>query len=257
MVNKYDIYEFIKFPNEEIREKALEQYFDTTKLQYSLEKYNQNRNQTIEIKKSGFMAFINFDEEVNEDFREKIRRINNQLFSCNVVVLCLFNYYEQLHRDEVVQDEDLFDIMNVLYRRECVKLSFEIFNIIEKIKTVIRILYNFDFKKTKFDKGFFAQLEEESESSPELKDVIVGLNKLKESKSIEEVRKLRNAEVHNEPIIDQMTFFMKCADGSRAFLVKPVYVIKNETLYTDLKQSLENILEVKQVVQTIIDTKKD
>ena len=67
---------------------------------------------------------------------------------------------------------------------------------------------------------------------------------------------LRDAEVHNEPKIDEVTWFEELQDGVRVELVKPLYKISNEELYSGIKQVLDKLKDIKNSIQKIIDSYK-
>ncbi len=256
MQNKYNIYNFIKFPNKKIRDKAKREYFDTSSLRYSLKKYNDNLNQNDNIKVTGLNEWLNFDEEIKKDFRELIRKINNQLFSCNVAILRMYNYYETLNLDTVKSDNDMFKVIELLYRRECVNLSFEIFNIIEKMKTILRTLYKLNLKQTKRNDDLMKVFNDIAKTDDNLLEFLLLSKELCKMDSYKLLNDLRDAEVHNAPMIDEVTWFKELQDGVRVELVMPLYKISNEELYSGIKQVLDKLKDIKNSIQKIIDSYK-
>lgn len=255
MKNKYNVYSFIKFPNKKIRDKAKREYFDISKLRYSLDEYNKNLNQSDNIKLIGLNDFLNMEDNINTDFREKIRKINNQLFSCNVVLLRMFNYHETLNLDIIKDDRDLYEIIDLLYRNECVNLSFEIFNIIEKMKTILRIIYKLDLKASRKNDDFYKILKNIASNDSNLKSFIQLSEDLHKTEAYCLLNGLRDAEVHNIPTIDNVNWFVDLQDGSRAY-VSPYYEINDNKLYISIKELLENLVIIKNAIQKIINSYK-
>lgn len=256
MKNKYNLYQFIRFPSKKMRNMAHKKYFDIYLLRYSLDKYNENNKQNENIRIEGFEDIVNFDKIIQNDFREIIRKINNQLISCDMAILRMFSYHEKLKSNSVKLDGDKFEIVEILYRQECVNLSFEIFNIIEKMKTILRIIYSLDLNKTRRNEDFFKILKHLSATNNNLKKFLQLSDELCGMKAYQQINNLRDAQVHNEPIIFETTYVIKVQGGYEATLTNPRYKITNEELYKNIKRVLEKLVEIKQEIQTIIDLYK-
>ena len=87
-----NLFDFISFPDEIQRKKAIENYFDPQLLWINLHQYCKNNQISEKITVSGFDGFF---ETANKDFREKARRFNNSIFYLTIEVLRLVHYFNQ------------------------------------------------------------------------------------------------------------------------------------------------------------------
>ncbi len=252
MINKYNVYDYILFPNQKDRELIKKEYFDVNSFRYTLETYNKNHNLSNNIEIKGLENFLEIDEVVNNDFREFIRTINNQIFYTSVVLYRMCYYYKLKDKQNIKYDRDLFQITELMFRKEVVNASFEIYNIQEKMKTIIKKLYCFSSKNNgEFEKN----LKILSKKDNLIYQFIKEYEQIKNNKYYKLIRKIRNDEVHNKPVIDEVSWTIKNDRNEKLYLMSPQYKIGNEKLYIGIKETLLKIFSLKQIIQQMIDKK--
>ena len=220
--NKMNYYDYILFPQKDIREEVREKYFNIhnlrlnmilNDLKYYTKKYNLN-GVILETKQGSVY--------------EIITEFNNNISYLDIPLLEMYNYYYLMNKSLDDEEKNIYD---VLFRQRCRNLSCELFIYEEKIKNILRNVLHFDLKKTKNDNTFYKALNQAIENSDLGKSFKSTLDLFHDDTIIQKLRLFRNNEVHN---------------GSNLLLY---FTNKNEKenieLFDNMKYYLQKLLKVK------------
>lgn len=243
--------DYVTYPNEDQREQILTDYFDTQKLQLDLTQYLTLNNLTEKITTNAFDSRGLF-YTVNKDLRENVRRYNNDVFYLTDALFRMVHYYH-LMTDSTTRDETL--IYEVLFRRSARCVCSEIFMYEEKIKNLLRVLLRFNKKKTQKYDDFKEELKRHTKNNIHIKRFLKSLNKYENSSYVRFIKKTRNDEIHNDSVIDKYTDVQTLAKGVTAHC-SVHYIIRNETLFSNIQQALQQQVILKNSLQTVLDNHK-
>lgn len=249
----YNLYDFVCFPNRDIRVKSKTEYFDIQKLRLDTEKYTKNnhvlKHKSILNQKVSDSWLDLLDKEINESFIEIMRRINNQLSMSDLTIISLFHYYNEMQQYSI--DEEKYVMNEILYRYECMLACYNYYNIQEKYKAIIRVLYSFDPKKTGDNKKFMAAVKKKIKGDKYLSSFYNACVEIANNSDYNFVIKIRTDETHNIPCLDEICLHKKDKNGA---LLGGVYFVKeNKELYTRIKGAYTALIVIKDALQDIID----
>lgn len=254
-ISDYNFYDFVFFPNRETRVKAKKEYFDVLVLRLNTEKYCENNPKEPAVLKWDIEDILESDDNRRRGFRESIRRINNQLCIADITLLSLYAYYDKMKKYK--NDETgKYALTEILFRDECMRASFELYSVQEKYKTVLRELYHVDSETTKKYKDFRNAIIEASGNSFRVEKFFNVCNKVFQHDDYKKVIKIRTDETHNVPCLDDVIFCKKTAMGGVAF-GQPYYSISSDELYSSIKNAYNELINVRDIVQEIIDNYKE
>ena len=253
---KYNLYDFISFPVRSIREKAKTEYFNAVDLVLSADKYNKNNPSKSLLKLKGKAEYdwlLELDDKRNESLDEIIRRINNQISLSDLTLLSLYAYYDSMQKYSL--DDERYILNETLYRYECMHACFNYFNIQEKFKTVIRVLYKLNFLETGDSKKFIEAISRIKNKNDYLNAFYKECKKIYKNQDYSFVMQIRNDETHNIPCLDEVTFIKKDKNG--AHICGVFFVKENDELYKRIKGAYKALLALKKTVQDIVDNYKE
>ena len=254
----YNLYDFVAFPKREIRDKARNEYFNVHKLLgLDTSEYNKNNpippNKSILEQKATVTLFDILDKGLEDSFDEIIRRINNQLSLTDLTIMSLYNYYNEMQKYSI--DEEQYVLNETLYRYECMHACYNYFNIQEKYKTIIRVLYGLDPKETGKNNEFLDAIKKIKGKDQYLNNFYAVCKDIANNQDYKFVIDIRNDETHNIPCLDKVCFQKKDKNG--VYFGGGVYfVIDNESLYDGIKGAYIALISLNNAVQDIIDNFK-
>ncbi len=220
--NKMNYYDYILFPQKDIREEVREKYFNIhnlrlnmilNDLKYYTKKHNLN-GVILETKKGSVY--------------EIITEFNNNISYLDIPLLEMYNYYYLMTNSLDDEEKSIYDI---LFRQRCRNLSCELFIYEEKIKNILRNVLHFDLKKTKNDNAFYKALNQAIANSDLGKSFKATLDLFHDDAIIQKLRLFRNNEVHNSSNL--LLYFTNKNEK------------ENIELFDNMKYYLQELLKVK------------
>lgn len=211
----YNFYDYIIFPKREEREKIKKTFFNALDLR--LKKLIEEKT-----KKS-----------LSKELVEKITIFNNNLAYLDLNILKMVNYYN-LMKDS--SDEEEKNIYQILFLFGCRDVSCEMFIYEEKIKDLLRFIYEFDKEEQKKFNNFYINLKKKSKKEHR-KNFYKYLSQYKNNEEITAIKEIRNDEVHN---------------STDMVYIKREELIYYENLYRLFEKGLNIILELKQEFEKLL-----
>lgn len=211
----YNFYDYIIFPKREEREKIKKTFFNALDLR--LKKLIEEKT-----KKS-----------LSKELVEKITIFNNNLAYLDLNILKMVNYYNLMKGSS---DEEEKNIYQILFLFGCRDVSCEMFVYEEKIKDLIRFVYEFNLDEIENYSDFISQLKKKSISGHR-QFFYKYLKKYIKNKEIVEIKEIRNNEVHN---------------STDMVYIKREELIYYENLYRLFEKGLNIILELKQEFEKLL-----
>lgn len=231
------------FPSQAEREEIKTNYFDTASLTIDDKKYTENNNPAdhyrLDISESAFSA-------INKDFREEVRRFNNQVFSLTVTLYRSVHYYNLLHTSGIAEYE-------IWFREEARRLCNDIYVYQEKMRSLLQSLFKIDDSQDIKRKEFLKELKNKSFGDTSRLSLISAIKKYFTLESVKLVNGIRIAEVHNRSVLDEYNDEILIEPGI-TIETTPFHVISNEQLYKGIVDCLHAISDLKSRFQNVIDT---
>lgn len=238
-----NIFELHAFPSQTEREEIKKKYFDTASLTIDDKKYTENNNLAdhyrLDISESAFSA-------INKDFREEVRRFNNQVFSLTVTLYQFVHYYNLLHTSGIAEYE-------IWFREEARRLCNDIYVYQEKMRSLLLSLFKIDDSQDIKRKEFLKELKNKSFGDTSKLSLISAIKKYFTLESVKLVNGIRIAEVHNRSVLDEYNDEILIEPGI-TIETTPFHVISNEQLYKGIMDCLHAISDLKSRFQNVIDT---
>ena len=255
-LSDYNIYDFVSFPDREVRRKAKAVFFDVTKLRLNMGTYLQNNSQQQKSYDWELPFIIEnilaAENERRNSFEEVMRRINNQISVVDITLMTVFGYHEKMLVYAEHKEYDKYVIVEMLFRYECVRACFEYYSIKEKYKTVLRQLYRVPISPKTTESKFFEKLKTVTSGNTYVERFIVACVALSNSPNYKFVMGIRNDEVHNIPLIDDSTFVHYSPEHGLQ-VGGPDYIKDSGVLFSTIKAAYDELVPVKDSLQRIID----
>ena len=231
------------FPTQAEREEIKTNYFDTASLTIDDKKYTENNNLAgnyrLDISESAFSA-------INKDFREEVRRFNNQVFSLTVTLYQFVHYYNLLHTSGIAE-------YGIWFREEARRLCNDIYVYQEKMRSLLLSLFKIDDSQDIKRKEFLKELKNKSFGDTSRLSLISAIKKYFTLESVKLVNGIRIAEVHNRSVLDEYNDEILIEPGI-TIETTPFHVISNEQLHIGIMDCLHAILDLKSKFKNVIDT---
>lgn len=238
-----EIYKCIAFPDELKIKEIHSAYFDTEKLFFDLNnlKIQQQIPVDFELKDINYL--------LNNGLHENLRRINNQIFRLDLAMLKMINYKYLLYT--TVNENKRCNYL-LLFRMESYNVASEIFNLLEKYKTIIKMLYNIDIKE-KSNSKLAKIINNLSQSDSNLKNFSDKFKAFCTSDDYKLVYAIRTDETHNLPILDKIS--MTKTNGDEFYITLPTHEIESEAIFKKIKICLNEIVLIKKSLEVCIENK--
>lgn len=245
-----NLFDYIVFPEQQSREKVRKEYFDTQKLFLNIQPYLTLNNLSENITVNGIFIDSVFDI-INNDLREKIRRYNNDIIYLTLSLMKMWNYYDLFKKTSGEEKE----INEILFRREARCVCCEIFMYEEKIKNIIRQIFNLGTQETRQTKDLMKELQEIGKLNNSVKSFCKIAKQYFKYPYVKFVMDIRNDEIHNNSRLDEYTDIIKLKGGITAEC-NTFFIISNSALYNNIQQTLEAQLVLKESLQNILNNHK-
>ena len=172
-------------------------------------------------------------KSLSKELVEKITIFNNNLAYLDLNILKMVNYYNLMKGSS---DEEEKNIYQILFLFGCRDVSCEMFVYEEKIKDLIRFVYEFNLDEIENYSDFISQLKKKSISGHR-QFFYKYLKKYIKNKEIVEIKEIWNNEVHN---------------STDMVYIKREELIYYENLYRLFEKGLNIILELKQEFEKLL-----
>ena len=242
-----DFLDNVSYPNMNQRESIFNNYFNTTNLHLDINPYLRLNNLSSKIK-ADFFDSKGLFYTVNKDLREKVRRFNNDVFYITDSIFRMVNYYDLMNSSSTEDERIIYEI---LYRKSARCVCAEVFMYEEKIKNMIRLIYQFDDTTRKYD-IFMRRLKQYSKTDPLAFQFRKKFIKYTNHADVKFIKQIRHDEIHNDSPIEEYTDIQPLAPGVISYC-ELFYVVSNEKLYNSIKEVLEQQKVLKDSVQIILD----
>lgn len=242
-----NFFDYIVFPTENIRQKLATEYFDTHKLFLDINPFLTLNNLSKKITVNTIDAEGLF-KAVNNDLREKVRRHNNDIIYLTISLMKMWNYYglmNQTSGDDKKANE-------ILFRMEARCVCGEIFMYEEKIKNMIRQIFNLDAQATRQAKDLMKELQDIAKTNNYVKSFCDVAKQYFKYSYVKFVMNIRNDEIHNDSKLDEYTDVQELAKGVIS-ICNPFFIITNADLYNNIRQTLEAQVILKESLQNILN----
>jgi hypothetical protein len=189
------------------------------------------------------------DDGLNGTFPEKIRRFNN---SATFLVNSIINL-ENIAIDGTplcLLCQDTPSEIDTLYRQLIRNVYMELFIYQEKLLNIVCNM--FFVKVSKSRKKNIMELKKLMVSFPNLRTFCEECDKLVTDTRFQHVMSIRDDEIHNMSQIDRFIYDLKSTENGCS-VVNKGYKIKAKTLHDDYIYAMEKLLNVRIIVQRILD----
>ncbi|GEM_PF-4522844 len=255
MFSDYNLFDYIITFDSETRKLAKDQYFNISFLRLKMDDFKKNNPSKDPVFRFSDPRLkekqLEQNKKRNSEVREVIRRINNQLLTADLSIMSIYAYFAEMLEHQNSSEERT--LIEILFRRECSRACSEYYSIKENFKTVINTLYEITPKRG--DKNFLDKVKPLTTNDNRLELFHKQSLALSNNQAYKDVIKIRTAETHGIPCLDEMTDIMDF-DGNGTLVGGPCYVIKSENLYQMIRAAYQALIPLKDSLQAILDNIK-
>ena len=190
-------------------------------------------------------------EIINDNLRDKLRRLNNSVIYLSNAVNGLSNYYFLMEQEKNNETKLIYEN---LYRQMCRNACVELFVYFEKIKSLIRYYFNFDKQATEKIEKFLKAIKTISGYHECIKELYDIIKEIGNDVKFKDIMSIRHDEIHNESKIDNIKYNFLPNSPNGLEVNNYGYFVSNSQLYDDIKYVLLQANKLRNSMQKIIDS---
>lgn len=189
-------------------------------------------------------------EAINDNLRDKIRRVNNSVMYLGNAINGLTNFYKSLNQEKNPEAQLFYQN---LYRQMCRNACVELFVYFEKIKSLIRYYFDFNLATTKKNQKFMEKLKSIRHVYIEINNLYNVIEGIEDDGTFRKIMRVRHDEIHNESQIDNLKYSFLPPSPEGLGVKIDGYFVSDDELYYDILHVLRLGNKMRDAMQLVID----